>query len=38
MPVCEAFKEILSREGCPSDKIIVQHSAIDCSQFKFKKR
>lgn len=38
MPVCEYFKSILMREGCPRDKIIVHHSAIDCSKFKFKKR
>lgn len=38
LPVCDYFKAILVKEGCPRDKIIVQHSAIDCSQFKFKKR
>lgn len=38
MPVCEAFKKILENIGCPSHKIIVQHSAIDCSKFIFKKR
>lgn len=38
MPVCEAFKKILEQIGCPSHKIIVQHSAIDCSKFVFKKR
>ena len=30
MPVCEAFKTILERAGCNSNKIIVHHSAIDC--------
>jgi len=38
MPVCEVFKNILMNIGCSEDKIIVQHSAIDCSKFKFKKR
>lgn len=38
MPVCVYFKAILLKEGCPLDKIIVLHSAIDCSRFKFKKR
>lgn len=38
MPVCEFFKTILIKEGCPKDKIIVHHSAIDCSKFTFKKR
>jgi colanic acid/amylovoran biosynthesis glycosyltransferase len=35
MPVCEAFKRLLEQEGCPSEKIIVHHSAIDCSKFTF---
>jgi colanic acid/amylovoran biosynthesis glycosyltransferase len=38
MPVCEAFKTILEQKGCSSDKIVVCHSAIDCSQFMFKLR
>lgn len=38
MPVCEFFKNILIQEGCSEDKIIVHHSSIDCSKFKFKKR
>jgi len=38
MPVCEAFKTILVNLGCSRDKIIVHHSAIDCSRFKFKTR
>ena len=38
MPVCKAFKKILEAIGCKSSKIVVQHSAIDCSRFKFKKR
>jgi colanic acid/amylovoran biosynthesis glycosyltransferase len=35
LPVCEAFKKLLEKEGCPSDKIIVHHSAIDLSKFTF---
>jgi colanic acid/amylovoran biosynthesis glycosyltransferase len=38
MPVCQAFKKILEHIGCPSHKILIQHSAIDCSKFTFKKR
>ena len=38
MPVCESFKKLLEKTGCPLDKIIVHHSAIDCSKFTFKKR
>ena len=38
MPVCNAFKKILERIGCPTHKIVIQHSAIDCSRFTFKKR
>lgn len=38
MPVCEFFKTLLLTQGCPKDKIIVHHSAIDCSKFKFKQR
>jgi colanic acid/amylovoran biosynthesis glycosyltransferase len=38
LPVCEYFKTILLQEGCPENKIIVHHSSIDCSKFKFKKR
>lgn len=35
LPVCNAFKEILKKEKCNPKKIVVQHSAIDCSKFKF---
>lgn len=35
MPVCEVFKNILEQEGCSPDKIVVHHSAIDCSKFTF---
>lgn len=38
LPVCDFFKNILIQQGCEEDKIIVHHSAIDCSKFKFKKR
>jgi len=38
LPVCEAFKKALQRIGCPSEKIVVMHSSIDCSKFKFKTR
>lgn len=38
LPVCQAFKKILMKIGCPNHKIKVQHSAIDCSKFIFKKR
>ncbi|HEX4069034.1 MAG TPA: glycosyltransferase [Candidatus Babeliales bacterium] len=38
MPVCGAFKKILEDIGCPLHKIIVHHSSIDCSKFKFKLR
>lgn len=38
LPVCDFFKTILIEQGCEKDKIIVHHSAIDCSKFKFKKR
>jgi len=37
MPVCKAFKKLLEQEGCPSDKIVVLHSAIDFSKFTFQK-
>ena len=35
LPVCDYFKKQLIGLGCHSDKIIVHHSAIDCSQFFF---
>lgn len=35
LPVCNAFKKKLEELGCDPNKIIVHHSAIDCSQFKF---
>jgi colanic acid/amylovoran biosynthesis glycosyltransferase len=38
LPVCEHFKKRLITLGCNPDKIVVHHSAIDCSQFFFKVR
>jgi len=38
LPVCDYFKKLLVAFGCPSEKIVVHHSAINCSQFFFKKR
>ena len=38
IPVCKAFKGLLEQEGCNSGKIMVHHSAIDSSKFKFKLR
>jgi len=38
LPVCDYFKKIAVQLGCSADKIIVHHSAINCSQFFFKER
>lgn len=38
LPVCNYFKNELIKYGCPSEKIIVHHSAIDCEKIKYKKR
>lgn len=38
LPVCDAFKKLLENGGCNPSKIMVQHSAIDCSRFTFKPR
>jgi colanic acid/amylovoran biosynthesis glycosyltransferase len=38
LPVCDYFKKRLIALGCNSKKVIVHHSAIDCSQFFFKIR
>jgi len=35
LPVCDYFKQRLIALGCHPDKIVVHHSAIDCSQFFF---
>lgn len=39
LPVCEYFKKLLVNKcGCPEEKIVVHHSAIDCSKFFFKRK
>ncbi len=38
LPVCDYFKRKLRRLGCPEDKIMVLHSAIDCKNFSYKKK
>lgn len=38
LPVCDYFKKRLVSLGCAPEKTIVHHSAVDCSQFFFKKR
>ena len=38
LPVCDYFKRKLIKLGCPEEKIIVVHSAIDCNLFFFSKR
>lgn len=38
LPVCNYFRNLLIQYGCDPDKIIVHHSAINCSQFFFKER
>jgi colanic acid/amylovoran biosynthesis glycosyltransferase len=38
LPVCDYFRKRLIALGCDPHKIIVHHSAIDCSQFFFKTR
>ncbi len=38
MPVCEYFKNNIIKYGCSPEKIVVHHSAIDCTQFKYKAR
>ena len=35
LPVCDYFKRKLILLGCKKSKIVVHHSAIDCSQFFF---
>ena len=37
LPVCKYFISKLIKFGCDPDKIIVHHSAINCSQFFFRK-
>lgn len=36
LPVCEYFKQELIKYGCPADKILVHHSAIDFSKYTYK--
>jgi len=38
LPVCDYFKKLLIQFGCDPNKIIVYHSAINCTQFFFKER
>ncbi|WP_066834341.1 glycosyltransferase [Rufibacter ruber] len=35
LPVCEYFKTLLVRLGCPASKILVHHSGIDVKKFEF---
>lgn len=38
LPVCSYFKDRLVALGCPSEKVIVHYSDIDCSKFYFRSR
>lgn len=38
LPVCKAFRNLLIKAGCPKNKIVVQHSCIDRTRFKFRKK
>jgi colanic acid/amylovoran biosynthesis glycosyltransferase len=38
LPVCHYFKNIAIALGCHPDKVMVHHSAIDCSLFFFRKK
>lgn len=38
LPVCDYFKRIAMQLGCPAEKIMVHHSAINCEQFFFRER
>lgn len=38
LPVCDYFKRLLIKFNCDPEKIVVHHSAINCSQFFFKER
>lgn len=38
LPVCYYFKDVAVQLGCDPSKIIVYHSAIDCSRFFFKEK
>jgi colanic acid/amylovoran biosynthesis glycosyltransferase len=38
LPVCQHFKNQLIQFGCPPEKILVHHSAIDCSKYKYNQK
>ena len=38
LPVCDYFKELLIKYGCPEEKIVVHHSPIRTKAFAFKSR
>jgi len=38
LPVCDSFKNILIKAGCPAEKILVHPSSIDVDRFYFKER
>ncbi len=38
MPVCEYFKNNIIKYGCNPGKIVVNHSAIDCTKFRYRAR
>ena len=38
MPVCEYFKSNIIKYGCSPEKVVVHHSAIDCTKFRYKAR
>ena len=38
MPVCEYFKNNIIKHGCNPEKVVVHHSAIDCTKFRYKAR
>jgi len=38
MPVCEHFKNNIIKYGCNPGKVVVHHSAIDCTNFRYRAR
>ncbi len=38
MPVCEYFKKNIIKHGCDPEKVVVHHSTIDCTKFRYKAR
>ena len=38
MPVCEYFKKNIIKYGCNPGKIVVNHSTIDCTKFRYRAR